>query len=65
MNQAIQLLKNANLLQQRVNEIKQVLNKSGITPQQAVQNLLNSGRMSQQQYNSLREIANQFAGTNY
>ena len=29
-------------------------------PQQMVQQLLNSGRMSQQQYNQLSQIANQF-----
>lgn len=29
-------------------------------PRQAVQNLLNSGQMSQQQYNQLQGMANQF-----
>lgn len=34
-------------------------------PRQKIQELLNSGQMSQQQYNQLRNIANQFLGTNY
>lgn len=36
-----------------------------VTPQQRVQELLNSGRMSQQEFNQLREIANQITGRNY
>lgn len=36
-----------------------------VTPQQKVQELLNSGRMSQQEFNQLREIANQITGRNY
>lgn len=35
-----------------------------ITPQQMVQNMLNSGQMSQQQFNELRNIANQITGKN-
>ncbi|MBR6051137.1 MAG: hypothetical protein IKP68_08050 [Clostridia bacterium] len=31
-------------------------------PQQQVQNLLNSGQMSQDQYNRLRQMAQQFQG---
>lgn len=42
-----------------------ILSKLGMpgamqNPQQAVQQLLNSGRMSQQQFNSLRNMAMQF-----
>jgi len=33
-------------------------------PQQMVQNLLNSGKMSQAQYNQLRSMANQITGMN-
>lgn len=33
-----------------------------VSPQQAVQNLLNSGRMSQQQFEQFRNIANKFSG---
>ena len=35
------------------------------TPQQRVQELLNSGQMSQQDFNELRDIANKITGKNY
>ena len=35
------------------------------TPQQKVQELLDSGKMTQEQYNTLKEMANKFLGTNY
>ena len=34
-------------------------------PQEAVQKLLDSGEMSQQQYENLRQQANRIMGTNY
>lgn len=34
----------------------------GVNPQQKVQELLNSGKMSQQQFNQLRAIVNQLTG---
>lgn len=37
----------------------------GISPQQKVQELLNSGTMSQDDFNKLRDIANQITGRNY
>lgn len=36
-----------------------------VTPQQRVQELLNSGKMSQEDFNQLREIANLITGKNY
>ncbi len=36
-----------------------------VNPQQRVQELLNSGQMSQQDFNQLREIANLITGKNY
>jgi len=42
-----------------------MLKQKGITPQQAVQNLLDSGEMKQQDYDALRNIVNNFAGTNF
>lgn len=69
MNQQMQavqaLLNNPKLLQQKFNDVKQMLRQKGITPQQAVQNLLNSGELKQQDYNTLRNIVNNFAGTNF
>ena len=34
-------------------------------PKEKVQQLLDSGKMTQQQYNQLRQVANMFLGTNY
>lgn len=66
MNQQIQmLLSNPKLLQQKFNEVKQYLKQRGITPQQAVQGLLNSGELKQEDYNELRNIVNNFAGTKF
>ena len=59
------LLSNPKLLQQKFNEVKQYLKQRGITPQQAVQGLLNSGELKQEDYNELRNIVNNFAGTKF
>lgn len=37
-------------------------NNPGMNPQQMVQNMLNSGQMSQAQFNQLRMMANQITG---
>lgn len=34
-------------------------------PKEKVQQLLDSGKMTQEQYNQLRQFANKFLGTNY
>ena len=39
--------------------------KMGQDPQQIVQQLLDSGSMTQQQYENLRQEANRIMGTNY
>ena len=39
--------------------------QSNMTPQQRVQELLNSGQMTQEQFESLRQMANQLTGKNY
>lgn len=36
-----------------------------VSPKQKVQELLNSGQMSQEDFNQLREIANRITGKNY
>lgn len=37
----------------------------GVSPQQMVQNMLNNGQMSQQQFNTFRMMANQMTGMNF
>lgn len=51
----------ANFMSQ-FNSFKQNFQQSGMNPQQQVQQLLNSGKMTQEQFNQLREIANQITG---
>ena len=46
-------------LSQIVEQAKQMRKTFNGNPQQVVQNLLNSGRMSQSQFNQLSQIANQ------
>lgn len=53
---------------QMINQFSTFVNnfkKMNKDPQQAIQELLNSGQMSQQEYNQLRQIANQILGTNF
>ena len=49
-----------NPMEQMVQMFNQFRSQFQGDPQQQVQNLLNSGRMSQQQFNNLREQALQF-----
>lgn len=46
-------------LTQIIEQAKQMRKTFNGNPQQVVQNLLNSGRMSQSQFNQLSQIANQ------
>lgn len=46
-------------LSQLMEQAKQMRKTFNGNPQQVVQNLLNSGRMSQSQFNQLSQIANQ------
>lgn len=46
------------------NQFRQNLQQNGINPQQQVQQLLNSGQMTQEQFNQYRAIANQITGRN-
>lgn len=52
-------LQNPIAFQQRLNEFAR--NFQG-NPQQMVQNLLNTGKMTQSQFNQFRNIANQLTG---
>lgn len=51
----------ANFMQQFL-QFKQNMMQSGVNPQQKVQELLNSGQMTQEQFNQLREMANMITG---
>ena len=60
--QLMQLMQNPQMLQQKLSEFAQQLQNSNMTPQQMVQNMLNSGKMSQAQFNQYRDIVNKFTG---
>ena len=62
--QLMQLMQNPQMLQQKLSEFAQQLQNSNMTPQQMVQNMLNSGKMSQAQFNQYRDIVNKFTGMN-
>lgn len=51
-------------IMQQFNQFRQnwLQQNPNVSPQQAVQNLLNSGKMSQQQFEKFRNIANSFSG---
>jgi len=65
MNQIMQMFGGQQAFQQRFNAMQQQFAQQGINPQQKVQELLNSGQMSQQQFNQLRGIANMICGKNF
>lgn len=65
LNQIMQMFGGPQAFQQRVNAMQQQFAQQGINPQQKVQELLNSGQMSQQQFNQLRGIANMISGKNF
>ena len=49
--------------EQNFNAFAQSMSQQGMTPQQMVQNLLNSGKMSQEQFNQLSQMANMITGS--
>lgn len=53
--------------QQQFNNFAQTFQQQnqGINPQLVVQNMLNNGQMSQQQFNACRVMANQITGMNF
>ena len=64
MNQ--NMLNNPMDFQNRFNQfVQNFRNQGNQDPRQKIQELLDSGKMSQQQYNQLRQVANRFLGTNY
>ncbi len=64
MFQLQQLMGNPQLFQKQLNNFAQNYSRTfgNISPQQAVQQLLNSGQMTQAQFNQLRDIANRITG---
>lgn len=55
-------LNNFGQFMQNFNQFAQQFNQQKTDPRQRVQELLNSGQMSQQEFEELRTIANQITG---
>lgn len=64
MNPIFNMFGNFMNFQNQFNAFRQNVLSQGINPQQQVQQLLNSGQMSQEQFNQLRYLANQLTGQN-
>ena len=66
-NQILNMFVGINGFNQQLKIFASQINQTnpGATPQQLVQQMLNSGRMTQDQFNQFREIANQITGKNF
>lgn len=58
-------VQNGNMLTNFLNFANQFRAQSTMTPQQKVQQMLDSGQMTQEQFNELRQMANRLTGKNY
>ena len=60
-----QILANPTQFRQQFDAFARNFQQSGQNPQQVVQQLLNQGKMTQDQFNRLRAIANQITGQRF
>lgn len=60
-----QLLNNPMQLKQQFDSFARNFQQSGQNPQQVVQQLLNSGKMTQGQFNQYRDMANKITGLRF
>lgn len=60
-----QLLQNPQQFKAQFDSFARNFQQGGQNPQQIVQHLLNSGQMTQSQFNQLRNIANQITGLRF
>lgn len=61
-NPIFDMFGNLQNFQQQFNQFSSQIYQQGQNPQQIVQNLLNSGRMSQDQFNKFSQIASMLTG---
>lgn len=64
MNNIFNLFGGIQNFQNQFNLFKQNMAQQNTDPKQKVQELLNSGKMTQQQFEQLRQIANRITGKN-
>ena len=60
-----QLISSPPMFKQQLQAFAQNFQRSGNNPQQLVQNLLNQGKMTQEQFNQYRNIANKITGLRF
>lgn len=58
----MQMFGNMQNLIANFNQFRQQIEKNGINPQQQVMQLMQQGKMSQQQFEELRQVANTLSG---
>lgn len=61
-NRIIDMLSNMQNFNQNFSAFRNQFMQQGISPEQQVANLLNSGQMTQDQFNEFRQIANMLTG---
>lgn len=61
-NPILDMFGNMTNFNQQFNQFASQMRSANTNPQEAVQNLLNSGQMSQEQFNRLSQIANMITG---
>lgn len=61
-NPVLDMFGNFNNFQQQFNQFATQIRNSNTNPQEAVQRMLNSGQMSQEQFNRLSQMANMITG---
>ncbi len=64
MNQLMQMFGGPQNFQTQFNNMQQQMAMQGINPQQKVQELRNPGKMTQEQFNRFRAMANMLTGKN-
>lgn len=58
----VQMFGNMQNMIANFNQFRQQIEKQGINPQQQVMQLMQQGKMSQQQFEELRRVANMLSG---
>ena len=62
LNQIMQMFGGQQNFLSQFNNLKNQFSMQGVDPRQRVQDMLNSGQMSQEQFNRLRAMANLISG---
>lgn len=64
LNQVMQMLGGPQQFQTLMNQAQQRLQQANMTPEQYINSMINSGQMTQEQFQQARNFANQVTGMN-